>query len=278
MDRKILMLVNVPSICSKEQFIDVMNGATAAYNYLHRKPTVQEVYRYAETNPKIIAKIYETEEFRIAMRSRGYDFTDTTKLSPQQVWAVSVITNPTNRRPLKDKLAQAGITYHTYRAWLNQPVFAAYIKEIGERLLNDHVQDVHTRVVERAANGDIAAMRLYYDLTGRTDSNTNKAVQDLSATVRLLLEVITRNVTDTVTLDKIQKEIAAVTDGRGTGNSINDFEFESILSGDDGVKYGTVVTGELVTVQDTELPSVKDEGAVGPAIGKDWTKKPLKRI
>jgi hypothetical protein len=182
---------------------------------------------------------------------------------------VSIITNPTNRRPLKDKLAQAGISYYRYKAWLNQPAFAAYVKEIGERLLHDHVQDVHTRVVERATNGDIAAMRLYYDLTGRTDSSTNKAVQDLSATVRLLLEVITRNVTDVTVLDKIQKEIAAVTDGRGTGNSINDFEFENIVGND---VVTAVVMGNVVPVQDTHLPPEVTE----LPIGKEWTENPVK--
>lgn len=262
------MLVNVPKGITKEAFLDAINATTAAWNYLHKKPTIADIKTYCAEFQRDIEKIVATEEFAIAMSARGYTWTDTSHITPQQVWAVSIITNPTNRRPLREKLSQAGITYHTYRAWLNQPAFAKYIKEIGERLLNDHVQDVHTRVVERATNGDIAAMRLYYDLTGRTDSNTNKAVQDLSATVRLLLEVITRNVTDTATLDKIQKEIAAVTDGRGTGNSINDFEFENIVGNEGPIpEHMAVVKGEVVPVQDTELPPSDN------AIGKDWVSK-----
>ncbi len=267
------MLVNVPRGVTKEAFLDVINAATAAYSYLHRKPSIGEIRTYCGpmgAADGILEKVYAAEEFKVAMRSRGYDFTDTAKLTPQQVWAVSIITNPTNRRPLKDKLAQAGISYHTYRAWLNQPVFANYIKEIGERLLNDHVQDVHTRVVERAANGDIAAMRLYYDLTGRTDSATNKAVQDLASTVRLLLEVITRNVTDVNVLSKIQKEIGEITDGRGSGNSINDFEFENIIgASDDGVIPGEVIDESIPRpIQDTNLP----------AVGEEWVKPPIRSI
>lgn len=266
-----MVLVNVPKGISKEAFLDAINATTAAWNYLHKKPSINDIRIYTgpmSAGKNVLEKIVATEEFAIAMSARGYTWTDTSHITPQQVWAVSIITNPTNRRPLREKLSQAGITYHTYRAWLNQPAFAKYIKEIGERLLNDHVQDVHTRVVERATNGDIAAMRLYYDLTGRTDSNTNKAVQDLSATVRLLLEVITRNVTDTTTLDKIQKEIAAVTDGRGTGNSINDFEFENIVGNEGPIpEHMAVVKGEVVPVQDTELPPSDN------AIGKDWVSK-----
>jgi hypothetical protein len=189
-----------------------------------------------------------SSEFKDLMRRRGYDFSNDIKLTPEQIWAVSIITDPTNRKPLKDKLSQAGVDYRTYRAWLNQPHFAQYIKEIGERLLGDHVQDVHTRVVERASSGDIQAMRLYYDLIGRTDSGTNKAVQDLSATVRLLLEVITRNVTDVKVLSKITDEISQITAGQSPtagGMGMDNFGFENIVQSEVIVNEQSIGEGFL---------------------------------
>jgi hypothetical protein len=254
-------LIKPPAYVKADHFERVIIAATAAVSYLHRIPLLEEICNYTDLPPKIVSTVLASVQFKEVMLQRGYDFSNTAKLSPEQVWAVSIITNPTNRRSLKDKLSQAGITYYQYKAWLNQPHFSRYVKEIGERLLDDHVQDVHTRVVERATNGDIAAMRLYYDLTGRTDSSTNKAVSDLSATVRLLLEVITRNVTDAATLDKIQTEIAAVTDGRGTGNSINDFEFENI------------VQGEVVEIQPE--PEPKAVVTESESIGEKWSQPEL---
>ena len=224
-------LVALPQGYTERQFLDIVNAATAAVNSLGRIPKVEEIGRYSSVTNKVIAKCIQTKEFKDLMRKRGYDFSDRAHLTSEQVWCVSIITDPTNRKPLREKLAQAGIEYRTYRAWLNQPLFARYIKEIGEKLLVDHIQDVHTRVVERASNGDIQAMRLYYDLIGRTDSNTNKAVADLNATVRLLLEVLMRNISDVETLSRITKEIEQITSGSGSNNQISQFSFD-IVKGD----------------------------------------------
>lgn len=214
-----------PDGITRSQYEQIVTASTAAFQFHHRLPTVQEIGKFCTISNRIITKCIATREFKDLMKSRGYDFSDRARLTPEQVWTVSIITDPTNRKPLKDKLSQAGITYFQYKAWLNQPLFARYVKEIGEKMLVDHISDVHTRVVERATNGDIQAMRLYYDLIGRTDSGTNKAVQDLNATVRLLLEVIMRNVTDTQTLARITSEIEQITSGKP---AVSEFDMSQI--------------------------------------------------
>jgi hypothetical protein len=159
------------------------------------------------------------------MRQRGYDF-DRGTLSPEQFFAVGIITNASDRRPLNAKLKSAGITYAQYRAWLKQPHFRDYIGKVGEDLLGEHVADVHTRLTERATSGDIQAIKLYYELTGRHDPNRQQMI-DLQYIIGLLLEVITRYVPDVNTLAKINRDIEKVMAG-GRLNSIDEFDVKLI--------------------------------------------------
>src|SRR4030095_3642310 len=245
-----------PSGVSNSDFEKLQTAAIVALQSHNRMPTVQEIAEHIPWTNKRIASLISTPEFKAAMRERGYNFTDKHYLTAEQVWTVSIITDPTNRKSLKDKLAQAGIQYWTYKAWLSEPVFSRYVKEIGEKLLVDHVHDVHTRVVERATNGDIQAMRLYYDLIGRTDSNTNRAVADLNATVRLLLEVLMRNITDTATLNRITKEIEQVTSGEGR-STIAQFQFD-------------MRPDNTETIESEVVPASNTDESVSKPIGKDW--------
>ena len=144
--------------------------------------------------------------------------------------AFGIITNPTNKKDMGAKLKQAGITYAQYRAWLKQPHFADYITKISEHMLNEHVADVHTKVVEKAAGGDIQAMRLYYELTGRHDPQKQQMV-DLNGVIGLLLEVITRYVTDTTALSKITQDIDLILSG-GTPRALEQFDMTRIIDGE----------------------------------------------
>src|SRR5215471_13707957 len=131
-------LLKPPDGVTSKDFETILTSAAAAYQYRHRIPTVQEIANLSGFANKKVANIIATTEFKSAMRQRGYEFNaDKAKLTAEQVWAVSIITDPTNRKPLKDKLAQAGIAYWQYKAWLAQPIFSRYVKEIGEKMLVD---------------------------------------------------------------------------------------------------------------------------------------------
>lgn len=163
------------------------------------------------------------------MAARGYPFADRTTLSPEQIFCVAILTNPTNRKPLATKLKTAGVTYATYRAWLKQPLFQQYITKISEDMLGEHVADVHTKVVEKATGGDIQAIKLYYELTGRHDPQRQQMV-DLNGVIGLLLEVITRYVPDSVALGRITSDIETILSG-GVPKALEQFDVSRIASG-----------------------------------------------
>lgn len=218
-------LLPVPSNVSPASFRGVLAGASAAYSIKKKVPSVEEISQYCSQRPQTIAKVIATPEFKTIMAARGFPF-ETARLSPEQYFAVGIITDPTNRKPLGTKLKQAGISFATYRAWLKQPHFAQYIEKISEDMLGEHVQDVHTRVLERATNGDMQAIKLYYELTGRHDPQKQQMV-DLNGIIGLLLEVITRYVPDTTALSNITTDIGIIMSG-GVPKALESFDVSRI--------------------------------------------------
>ena len=257
--------INKPDGISELVYREIVASCSAAYSKYARVPTMHEILEYSRHRPSTISKVINSSEFKTLMRERGFNWAPSNSqyLSPEQVFAVSIITDPTRRQPMSAKLKSAGITYAQYRAWLKQPKFKEFIHEIGERMLNEHVADVHTRLTERAANGDIQAMRLYYELTGRADTQANRAIQDLQRTTSLLLEVITRYITDPKQLSEITNAISAVTTGEITSSkeAISNFGFENI------------VAGEVVNIEITEPTEELEFETVenGAPIGEEWS-------
>lgn len=238
MGKKLTGLFESPAGVGKQTFIDVVAAATAAYNIKRRVPTVEEISAHTNREAKTISRVIVTPEFKELMRNRGYPF-DHVKMTPEQVWAAAILTDPTNKKPLSAKLKQAGITMATYRAWLKQPHFKEYVETISEQMLGEHIQDVHTMVVNKATSGDLTAAKMYYELNGRLDPNKQQ-MTDLNGVIGLLLEVITRYVTDVGVLTKINKDIDVLLSG-GTPRAMEEFDIARIAAGAEEIEDAVVV-------------------------------------
>lgn len=192
-------------------FRRVIAGAAAAFLILKRLPTVAEIKQYSGVQERTISKVIATREFKDTMNARGFQWQQA-RLSPEQEFAVGIITDPTRKGDMNTKLRAAGVSYSQYRAWMKQPHFKDFISKVGEDMLGEHIQDVHTSVMNRATNGDINAAKLVYELTGRYDPARQQMV-DLQNVIGLILEVITRYVRDTNTLDLIATDVAKIMAG-----------------------------------------------------------------
>lgn len=221
------MRIDLPEGIGYNTYLGVIAGASAAYATKRRVPSVEEIAAHCNNRPKTISRVISTPEFKALMKARGYSFEKGVKLTPEQYFAVSILTNPTNRKSMSEKLRSAGVTYAQYRAWLKQPHFREYLERISEDMLGEHIADVHTMVVNKALNnGDLTAAKMVYELTGRYDPNKQQ-ITDLQGVIGLLLEVITRYVTDTSALQAIHRDIEAVMAGR-TPKAIEQFDVSRI--------------------------------------------------
>jgi hypothetical protein len=197
----------VPTGIDPQKFSNVVSAAYTAYVGARGTiPTVNEIAEYCRHSKKTIAKIVDTPEFKFAIKARGVNWENESGLTTKQMLALTVVTNPSDRRDLRQKLRSIGATHVEYQAWLREPLFRRKIDELSERMLGDNMANVHQALVNKASGGDTRAIQLYYELTGRHDPAARQVIE-MQNIIRLLLEVITRNVTDAGMLERITQEI-----------------------------------------------------------------------
>lgn len=204
--------LKIPKGTSERVFRNVIGAAYTAWvgSQGTKLPSVEDMHRYyPETTKRKIATVVATEEFVEAIRDRGIPWVSgdfRTGLSPTQQFAISIITNPTDKRGLKAKLASAGVTYAQYRAWLKDPLFSRYMNQITEGMLVDHTGDLHTALMNKALSGDLNAIKYVNELNGRFDP-ASRQMADISVLIERIIEIVVRNVTDPVVLTKITAEM-----------------------------------------------------------------------
>jgi hypothetical protein len=210
--------LRIPKGHSERIFRNVISAAYTAWvgNRGTMLPSVDDIHRYyPECAKRKISAIIATEEFGEAIRNRGLPWNSgdyRAGLTSTQQFAISIITNPTDKRGLKAKLASAGVTYSQYRAWLKDPVFNRYMNTITEGMLSDHTGDLHTALMNRALNGDLNAIKYVYELNGRFDP-ASRQMQDVSVLVERIIEIVIKNIHDPVVLNKITGEMRGVIAG-----------------------------------------------------------------
>lgn len=271
----IVVLTDPPPGVGKQTFRNVVSGALMAYQLHNRDPknrtktggktlpSVEDISKFCRTPQHVITKCIASDQFLIAMRERGIYWDARDSLSPEQVYCIGIMTDPSSKQDMAGKLRKAGITMSTYRMWLKQPLFARAIRQIGEDMLGEHIADVNTAVVKSAIDGNMKAVEIYNQMTGRHDPAARQ-VSDLQALVGQLLEIIFRYVTDTRILQNITTDFEKTMSGEIVEAELvmdtppNDTEFDAAASipadrGDTASAADT--SGEVSQVDsDSELP------------------------
>jgi hypothetical protein len=201
------VVVKTPAGVSREQFNNVVSAAYTAYLGLRgATPSVDQVASYSNCKKKTVAKILDTDEFLVVITARGCNWTQAKGLTSKQMLSLTVLSNPSDRRDLRAKLRSIGATYAEYQAWLKQPLFQEKVTEITEAMLGDNIGNVHQSLVNQATGGNVRAIELFYQITGRHDPAQKQVVQ-MDIIIKLLLEILTRRISDTEVLDMIVKDI-----------------------------------------------------------------------
>lgn len=200
----------VPVGVNETTFKRVCNTAEILYRTNRRLPTMAEMQKNLPMQQRHLTKIMSSREFAQHMANRGIRWTGNSvllnEITPEQGMVISIVTDPSNKKPFDQKLRSAGITYQTWRNWLAQPAFASKVGILAESVLGDNLAIFHTALARKAGEGDVAALRLAHELTGRHDPAKQQMV-DVMKIVALVLEAITRHVRDPLILGEVTKDI-----------------------------------------------------------------------
>lgn len=164
-------------------------------------------------------------------------------LSPEQMHAVSVMSDLVDRRSDEKKLRDLGITTRQWSTWLQDDNFAGYLRDRSELMVRNSVHEMHRGLMKGVRNGNVASVKLAYELTGRYRPDQEAQV-DVRRILHTFIEVIQRYVQDPIVLHKIAMDLsnAATADSYANGLS------NQMMSG--------AITARSQTVQSSVVPNL----------------------
>lgn len=206
--KKALAITRFTDIGTRDRNI-FRNVVTYCYDFYvqyGRVPSLDLIDSGLDHAKPTIAKVMDSPGFRSAMEARGVTLTPNNGLTTHQSLALSILTNPTDRRNLQGKLKAAGVTYAQYRAWHKNPLFSSAFNRLTEGVMRDHTGDVLIQLTQKAVSGDLNAIKMHLEVSGRHDPRKQDAI-DVQAFMTKLMEILMKRVTDPVMLQHIANDL-----------------------------------------------------------------------
>jgi len=139
-------------------------------------------------------------------------------LTPRQIATVSVMTNMSDRRSDEKKLRDLGVSKAEWESWRFDNDFNAYLEGRVEKMLGHSVSDAHMGLIRAAKSGNVPAIKLLYEVTGRYNPDRDN-VLNVQLLMAKIIEIIQKHVRDPETL-------------QGLGLDLTQLSIESSMSGE----------------------------------------------
>lgn len=91
-------------------------------------------------------------------------------LAGKQVDAVRRIlqrVDPDDDKSMRQALQEVDVTVPEWNGWMRDPLFASFVRDSGARLFGDHAHAVDIALLRQAVSGDVGAIKLVLEVTGR---------------------------------------------------------------------------------------------------------------
>lgn len=191
--------------------IDLLYRLNAAF------PSVDQIRARWDFDLGWVREMLTTPELKKALAIRGIELDLKAGLSYEQLQAITLLSNPDDRRTESAKAASAGISMPKLRAWKRNPQFSAALAQQAEHNLADAIPLALNRLVSKADEGDLRAIEKVLEITGRHDPNM-KEVQNARTIVLTFMEVLQSELDAEVlkrVMDKVQgrMQVMSITQG-----------------------------------------------------------------
>lgn len=212
--------------------LDIINWIEQRWSIDGKFPPVDE-FKKKFGNDFILEEHLGNDTFIIALRNRGIEISVINPYAPpdglttEQVAAVSLILDHTDRRSRAAKLKSLGISSVKWNGWMKNPVFKDYVHTLSAQIFGDSIDLAQEGLLKSVERGDTNAIKLYYELTGRhtADSGT---VQNLKIVLARIVESVSRHVKDPEVLRAISSDFETIMAG-GVPEAIQPAELDRLI-------------------------------------------------
>lgn len=168
-----------------------------------------------------LESLKENELFVASMDSRGIRQKDEF-LSARQLAAANAMLNLTDRRSDEKKLRDLGISTSEWSAWMLNEHFVNYMKQLSERIIDNNMHEAHMGLMRGVRQGNTNSIKLYYEMTGRYNPNSENEV-NIRMVIGRVLEAIQRRVREPKVLNELAVELSqiAIEAGSPVAKSVN---------------------------------------------------------
>lgn len=185
-----VQMQNVPKGVNPTSFRHVLSAVDVYWNSTGIYPTPQQARKYFPDVPiSTFGRVMATPEFQDACVKRGILMERESGLTEQQAFALTVLSDFTDKRSTSRRLADIGVPIAQFRAWMRQPLFSKLYHERAEQNVADVVPTALTRLVGNIEDGDQRAIEFGLKMTGRYDPAAIE-VQNARAVVVTMMELI----------------------------------------------------------------------------------------
>jgi hypothetical protein len=156
-----------------------------------------------------IKRVKRSKEYYEVCTLRGMNVADKTRLTGEQMRALSVMTDVSKHMTLERRLRGAGIDWATWQQWMRNPIFKAHHDQLSEQVFRSAQATIDSQVTSGALDGKLDFIKYYNEISGKHDPN-RRAHADVQTILDGIVEIITKNVKDPQVLMQISAELSAV--------------------------------------------------------------------
>lgn len=203
------------SVLTDDQYT-LLTFAEQFYALTTRLPTETEAVAKGHTK-KVYKECVASVMFNKMLKQRHirpYDFEaaegNPSGLTSEELMIADTMLTIRDNRSQKNKLKDLKVSPLQYENLLRNPAFQNYLISRSESMLGDNLHEGHLSLISRVRSGDISAIKLLYEITGRyVPERSNRSIDIQSILVRVM-ESIQRHVLDTDTQAAIGADLISI--------------------------------------------------------------------
>lgn len=139
-----------------------------------------------------------------ALERRGIRQPDRHHLSPQQIAAITLLTNFSDSRSVEAKMAAIDVTAEQLNGWYRDPEFQNQLQVRSDESMDFFSAEATASLQRQIKKGNFQAIKFYFEITGRAQT---PELLNLQQTVIRLVEVVQKHVKDPATLQAIANDL-----------------------------------------------------------------------
>lgn len=185
------------------------------------------------------------------------DWRKSVNLTPHQILVANTMTDIIDTRSDKKKLQDLKVSTRQYNAWLSDPAFSGYLRELTEGMLTNNTHEAHLALLDKVRSGDVGAIKYWNELTGRYVEKSKRDADGADSVIYDLKQLMVQIVE--IVIDEVDDPETAVRIGDRLNSLMGARQVVGALTGDSPeIIQPTVAPNRVIT---PELQNLMDHGA-----------------